>query len=177
MLALVRSSPQGALMDERQVVDLAGVLEDAASDQIDRAVSKSIDLGFETSMAKLDGSPWMLREMVANLIENAINYTQLGGNVTARCGSSAERSVFVEVEDNGPGITPSERERIFDRFYQVRAGGKEGSGLGLSIVKEVAERHGAEISVGAGANGIGTRIRVSFPALPAVQHRQPGLVS
>ena len=168
MLALARSSSEGALISDRHPVDLAGLLEDAASDLLDAAVAKDIDLGFETGPAMVEGSRWMLREMVANLIENAITYTPTGGRVTARCGVDVAGAACVEVEDSGPGIPPEERERIFERFYRLGGSGGGGTGLGLAIVKGVAERHSATISVLAGADGCGTRFRVVFPPRSSV---------
>ena len=162
MLALARSSSEGALISDRHPVDLAGLLEEAASDLLDTALAKEIDLGFETAPLSVDGSHWMLREMLANLIENAILYTPRGGRVTARCGTAAG-GPFVEVEDDGPGIPPDQRSRVFERFYRGGGQAAEGTGLGLAIVKEVAERHAATIALETGADGSGTRIRVVFP--------------
>ncbi len=82
MLALARSSSEGALISDHRPVELAGLLEAAASDLLDEALAKRIDLGFETAPATVDGSRWMLREMIANLVENAITYTPAGGRVT-----------------------------------------------------------------------------------------------
>ncbi|MBS0349256.1 MAG: sensor histidine kinase [Proteobacteria bacterium] len=168
MLALARSSSEGALISEHRPVDLAALLEDAASDLLDDALAKQIDLGFETAPATVQGSRWMLREMLANLIENAIAYTPEGGQVTVRCGRNAEAGVFVEVEDDGPGIPESERSRVFERFYRGAASGAPGTGLGLAIVKEVADRHSAEVCIASGSEGVGTCIRVVFPELPGV---------
>ena len=95
---------------------------------------------------------------------NAIAYTPAGGRVTARCGCRDSGAPFVEVDDDGPGIPPAERERIFERFYRVGGSGGGGTGLGLAIVKEMAERHRAEVFVDSGADGRGTRFRVVFPA-------------
>lgn len=169
MLALARSSSQGAMISDHRPVDLACLLEDAASDLLDAALAKGIDLGFETAPVTVEGSRWMLREMVANLIENAIAYTPASGRVTARCGIGEAGEAFVEVEDDGPGIPPDERERIFERFYRIGSaggGGVEGTGLGLAIVREVAERHAASVVVGDGADGRGARFRIDFPPQP-----------
>lgn len=168
MLALARSSSEGALISEHRPVDLAALLEDAASDLLDDALAKQIDLGFETAPATVQGSRWMLREMLANLIENAIAYTPEGGQVTVRCGRNAEAGLFVEVEDDGPGIPESERSRVFERFYRGAASDAPGTGLGLAIVKEVADRHSAEVRIASGSEGVGTCVRVVFPEPPGV---------
>jgi two-component system sensor histidine kinase TctE len=164
MLALARSSSEGALISDHHPVALAELLEEGVSDQLDAALAKGIDLGCETSPVTVEGSRWMLREMLANLVENAINYTPAGGKVTARCGDSADDGPFVEVEDDGPGIPESERNRVFERFYRIADSLGPGTGLGLAIVKEVADRHAAEVLVGTGEHGAGTRVRVCFPA-------------
>ena len=163
MLALARSSSEGALISDHRPVALAGLLEEAASELLDGALAKGIDLGFETAPATVEGSRWMLREMIANLVDNAIAYTPDGGRVTVRCGCDNAGSAFVEVEDNGPGIPEAERGRIFERFYRVAGRGGEGTGLGLAIVREVAERHAARVEVEAGAEGRGSCFRVVFP--------------
>lgn len=162
MLALARSSSEGALISDHRPVELASLLEEAASDLLDGAVAKGIDLGFEADPVRVDGSRWMLREMLANLIDNAIHYTPAEGRVTVRCGHTEEGHVFVEVEDDGPGIPEEERSKVFERFYRVPGSAGAGTGLGLAIVREVADRHGAEVSIGSGADGCGARIRVSF---------------
>ena len=119
MLALARSSPEADLGHEFQPVDLAQLCEAAASDFLDAALARNIDLGFETVPTLVSGSPWLLRELLANLLDNAITYTQTGGHITARCGSNADGVAFLEVEDNGPGIPPELRDKIFDRFFRA----------------------------------------------------------
>lgn len=164
LLALARSGPDADVTPEKRLVDLGRLLEASASGWFDQALAKEVDLGFETARVMVNGSEWLLRELLANLIDNALNYTPAGGRVTARDGLDGTGRPYVEVEDNGPGIPPAERERIFDRFYRAEGSTGQGTGLGLAIVKEVAERHGAEIAVHpANAEG-GTRFRVTFVA-------------
>ena len=107
------------------------------------------------------GSYWQLREMLSNLVDNAIRYTPAGGRITVRCGARAERG-FVEVEDSGAGIVPSERRRVFERFYRSPTAAAEGSGLGLAIVREIAALHDAEVQVLDTPAGRGTIVRVVF---------------
>jgi two-component system sensor histidine kinase TctE len=106
----------------------------------------------------------MLRELLANLIDNALRYTAAGGRVTVRCGRGGDGRAYLEVEDNGPGIPEASRERVLDRFVRLDEQAAEGSGLGLSIVKEVAVRHGAELSLRDAAEQRGLVVRVDFPA-------------
>jgi two-component system sensor histidine kinase TctE len=103
----------------------------------------------------------LVRELLSNLLDNAIRYTQPGGQVTVRV-AIADSAVTLSVEDNGPGIPPAERERVFERFHRVLGNGGEGCGLGLSIVREIAQSHGAETRLAAGKNGNGTVVTVSF---------------
>ena len=129
-----------------------------------RALARSIDLGYdgEEGAAWIEGDAFGVRDMLGNLLDNAIRYTQRGGQVTVRVTGST-RSVELSVEDNGPGIPESERERVFERFYRVLGNGTEGCGLGLAIVREIALSHGAEVTLAAGAGGRGTVVRVAFP--------------
>lgn len=103
-----------------------------------------------------------MREALANLAQNAIDYAPRGGHVTLRTGVRQGRS-FLEVEDDGPGIPAAERDRVFERFYRVPGTGGTGSGLGLAIVREIAGAHGATIAIGAGADGAGCKVELLFP--------------
>jgi two-component system sensor histidine kinase TctE len=163
MLALARSSPEAAAATEPHGVDLASLLEDCASDYLDAALAQGVELNFEPNPARVQGTPWLLRELLANLVDNAIAYSPAGGQVSVRCGQTLD-GPWLEVEDEGPGIPAADRERVFERFYRAPGAQPEGSGLGLAIVRAVAQRHGARIRVGEGAQGRGARIRVEFPA-------------
>jgi two-component system sensor histidine kinase TctE len=110
----------------------------------------------------IKGDPHALHELTCNLVENAIRYTQPGGKVTVQV--VVDYTVNLVVEDNGPGIPVEEREKVFERFYRVLGTGVSGSGLGLSIVSEIAAAHDAEISIDAGPGGVGTLVTVRFPA-------------
>ena len=104
--------------------------------------------------------------MLSNLLDNAIRYTQTGGQVTVRVGTT-EAGVQLCVEDNGPGIPVEERERVFERFHRLLGNGADGCGLGLAIVREIAQGHGARVRLEPGAGG-GTRVTVEFrPSPPA----------
>jgi len=104
-----------------------------------------------------------LQMLLRNLVENALRYTPAPGAVEISCGVEAGRS-YLRVADTGPGIAKDMHERVFERF--VRLGGKQlpGSGLGLSIVRRIAERHGAAIVLGAGLQGRGLAVTLVFPA-------------
>lgn len=163
LLALARSGPDANISHEHHPVDLGQLLEKNASAWFDDALARNIDLGFEPESTLVEGSEWLLRELVSNLIDNALRYTPSGGQVTARSGIDKNNNPFVEVEDNGPGIPEIERNRVFGRFYRVDGAQGAGTGLGLSIVKEVADRHNAAISLSDANSAGGTRVRVVFP--------------
>lgn len=171
MLVLARSARDADLFHEFQPTDLAALLEEAASHFLDAALAKDIDLGFEPATAVVPGSAWLLRELLANLLDNAIVYAPVAGHVTARCGTQVSGEVILEVEDDGPVIAPEVRERIFERFVRGADTGTPGTGLGLAIVAEIAKRHGAEVRLIQNySTGIGKRFQVVFPT-PRRGHR------
>jgi len=164
LLTLARAEPGEAASG--QPVNLHEIISRDLRDWVQRAVAKNIDLGFELQDAWTLGEPLLLRELVANLLDNALAYTESGGSVTVRTGVRDGESLL-EVEDNGPGIPEPEREKVFERFYRIAATGGEGCGLGLSIVSEIAERHSASVALSVPAEGRGTLVRAVFPRLAA----------
>jgi two-component system sensor histidine kinase TctE len=148
---------------ERQTeVDLAEVVTRVLEESAAAAQAKSIDLGFEQRGAALvRGTPSMLHELVANLVDNAIRYTPRGGVVTASVDGGGER-VALRVEDNGPGIAPEQRERVFERFYRLHDDGGGGSGLGLPIVREIAAASRASVELSGAPYGTGLVVSVVF---------------
>jgi two-component system sensor histidine kinase TctE len=119
---------------------------------------------------EIDGNAVMLRELLSNLIDNALRYTPAGGSVTVRVRGEAAQALL-EVEDTGPGIAPAERGHVFERFYRILGNSAPGSGLGLAIVREIAQQHGAEVDIftnprSSGAKTPGCLLRLSFPAPP-----------
>jgi len=106
-----------------------------------------------------------LPELLDNLIDNALRYTPVGGRVTVATGCEGNVP-YLSVTDTGPGIPPSERSKVLERFYRIAGTPGEGSGLGLAIVREVVERHGAELKIDAYNNNGGTCVRVTFPEPP-----------
>lgn len=161
MLALARTGSGAAQAAEQAPVDLEAVLQAAAAEQLDRAVAAGVDLVLETTPASVPGQGWMLQELAANLVDNALGHAPGGSCVVLRCGQTAG-GAFLEVEDQGPGIAPADRERVFERFVRLAPGGRSGSGLGLAIVREVAQRHGGTVQVLDAAGGRGARLRVEF---------------
>lgn len=142
-------------------LDLAALARDTVGDWVPQALSRDIDVAFEAPEDMplvVNGNPVLLREALSNLIDNALRYTPRGGAVTVRLAREDD-TVVLDVTDTGPGVPPAERELVFERFYRVLGTQVDGSGLGLSIVREIAEQHGATISVGvnpAMASAVGT---------------------
>lgn len=153
-------------------VDLTALAKQQTQEWVGEALLRRLDLGFETLDQRIliKGNPTLLAELIKNLLDNAMQYTPQGGKVTVRLRQSSRtdstQQVDLEVEDTGPGIPLTERKRVFDRFYRMLGNTNNGSGLGLAIVDEIAQQHGASISIQDPVNSpIGTRIIVSFPAL------------
>ena len=166
LLSLARAEPGAARTQAMQTLDLDVLLRDTTTEWVPRAIARNIDLGFEASAdgggsARVEADALLLREMLGNLLDNAIRYTQPGGRVTVRVSVDAH-DVLLSVEDNGPGIPLEERERVFERFHRVLGTGVEGCGLGLAIVREIAAGHNAEVRLTAGAHGAGTLVVLRF---------------
>ncbi len=136
-----------------QEVRLARLATETVRDFVPRALDKQIDLGYEgpepsASALRVSGHAVLLRELIRNLVDNALQYTPAGGTVTVRIVEDPFGQVVVlQVEDNGPGIAANEREQVFQPFYRALGTNVDGSGLGLAIVREIANQHGAEITL------------------------------
>jgi two-component system sensor histidine kinase TctE len=163
LLSLARAEATTESSDAFRQLDLEELAPAVTRDWVERAMAKGIEIGFEGADRPLPviGSAFLLRELLNNLIDNAIKYTPEGGQVMVRL--FLDREIRLEVEDSGIGIPVAERGRVFERFYRVLESGTDGSGLGLAIVQEIAELHRAKIQVSAGSSGVGTRVAVSFP--------------
>ena len=164
LLSLARAEPGAGRSQALQALNLGDLARDTTTEWVPRAIERNIDLGFDgvPAAAVIEGDALLLREMLGNLLDNAIRYTQFGGQVTVRVVTERDH-VELSVEDNGPGIPPAERERVFERFHRVLGSGAEGCGLGLAIVREIAQSHNAEARLGPGAGGKGTLVTIAFP--------------
>jgi two-component system sensor histidine kinase TctE len=163
LLSLARAEPDAGRASVTEPIDLIELARQSTTDWVPRALARNIDLGFEgpPGEARIEGDPFLVREMLNNLLDNAVRYTQPEGHITVRV-NTAERQITLSVEDDGPGVPEAERERVFERFYRVLGNGAEGCGLGLAIVREVAQRHRAEVSLSARDDGTGTIVRIAF---------------
>ncbi len=176
LLAMARAESREQTL-QRQQVDLAELVRDTVRDFVPKALDKRIDLGYEgpgsDASAHARAQPVLVRELVRNLVDNALQYTPSGGSVTARVMPDPFGQVIVvQVEDSGPGVSVAERELIFRPFYRALGTGVDGTGLGLAIVHEIAQQHDAEVTVSdahprTGSNAPGALFTVRFPVRPA----------
>ena len=151
----------------RRPVSLGRLVEATVVRWNREAERRQIDLGASVQAESvIDGDPLQLEVLLNNLVENALRYTQRTGKVDV-LAATVDGCPAIQVIDNGPGVEAAERSRIFDRFYRSPAAmacSEDGSGLGLSIVKAIADRHGASVSSHAGPGGSGLEVRITFPS-------------
>ncbi len=157
LLAMARAENQQHA-SQQQVIDLSVLAMETVRDFVPRALEQRIDLGYEGPELAAEsrhaqgplvlGHPLLLRELIRNLVDNALQYTPVGGAVTVRVLDDPFGQVVVlQVEDSGPGIPVAEREQVFQPFYRALGTNVDGSGLGLAIVREIAQQHGAEVTL------------------------------
>ncbi|HLP98793.1 MAG TPA: sensor histidine kinase [Sideroxyarcus sp.] len=167
LLMLARNEPGGQGISVFAALDLNQLARERTMHCVPEALAKNIDLGFEgCPPALVRGDADSLGEMLGNLIDNAIRYTQPGGHITVSVRQE-ERDVLLQVEDNGPGIDKKHHALVFERFYRVLGNSQSGSGLGLAIVAEIAKRHGAELSLTSIPDIKGARFSIRFPSAAA----------
>ncbi len=159
LLALSRADSSSMHAQPMQQVDLKHLCEAILESHLDAATDKRIDLGLDAQAALTMGHAWLLRELLANLVDNAVKYTPSCGTVTLRCGMRPA-GAFLEVEDDGPGIAPAERQNVLERFYRVQGTQVEGNGLGLAIAAEIARVHHSRLALESGAHGRGLKVSV-----------------
>jgi len=166
LLALARLDPEQKLPDAQRV-DMAAVAEAVGAELAPLALAKeqTLELHVEPELPVVPGNADLISILLANLVDNAIRYTQRGGriDVELRCHHSG---VELSVSDNGPGIPKAQREAVFERFYRIAGQEQPGSGLGLAIVGRVVELHDAGISIGDGAAGSGVAVTVFLHGYP-----------
>jgi two-component system sensor histidine kinase TctE len=150
LLALARAENQTPEARPLEPLDLSDLARNVVQEWVQASFNQQIDLGFEQPghPVMVLGNPTMLRELLSNLIDNALHYTPSDGSVTVRVRADEENQrAMLEVEDTGPGIPPSERSHVFERFYRILGSNVEGSGLGLAIVREIAQQHDADVDI------------------------------
>lgn len=148
------------------VVDLAETMRRTVADCFADAEERRIALRFDgPERLPVCGDQERLQILMRNLLDNAIRYTPERGWVAITVLAQPASAVLV-LEDSGPGIPESERERVFERFYRGHTAGQTGSGLGLAIVRNIAHLHRARIELGASRLG-GLKVAVEFTLLPS----------
>lgn len=158
LLAMARAEDKESARRPPQEVNLARLARETVRDFVPKAMDKHIDLGYEgpddgdalpmPEDVRLMGQPLLVRELVRNLTDNALQYTPAGGSVTVRVMADPFGQVVVlQVEDTGPGIPEAERALVLQPFYRALGTEVDGSGLGLAIVNEIVQQHGAEMTI------------------------------
>jgi len=165
LLTLARLEPDEAV--RREAVDLRALVANVVADLAPAAIARDVDLQLAPgATVQVAGSPALLAIMARNLIDNAIRYTARHSAVKVAVTPTGDGAEF-SVLDQGPGIAAEEIGRVWDRFYRVLGSGETGSGLGLSIVRRIAELHDAQVSLAARAGSSGLQVRVQIPGRPA----------
>jgi two-component system, OmpR family, sensor kinase len=198
LLALARQQPRAD--SPRLPVRLDDLAREVVAELVPLADAGHIDLGVVAAQpASVQGDADALRTLLRNLVDNAVRYSPAGGRVDVTveaapvaaatdsavrapagaagaatgAAAGAARGARLMVTDDGPGIAPEERSRVFDRFYRRPGTEPPGSGLGLAIVKAIATAHGATVLLADGPSGKGLAVSVLFPA-GAAAHKPDG---
>jgi len=166
LLSLARQEPRADIARRRLRFD--DLARDVVAEMVPLADARKIDLGISASQpAYVLGDPEALRTLVRNLVDNAVRYTPIGGRIDVSVQDAdapgTSHGALLRVIDTGPGIPPEERKRVFDRFYRTPGTSPPGSGLGMAIVKTIADAHGAAIVLDTDPNTHGLSVTVSFP--------------
>jgi two-component system sensor histidine kinase TctE len=163
LLSLARNQQDATHNMVMNPVNLNQIAQEITTDMVPTAIKKGLDLGFEadTQSMMILGDSKRLKEMLYNLVDNAVLYTPAGGKVTVKIQREAGE-IVLSVIDNGPGIPKDEREKVFERFHRIMGSGHEGSGLGLAIVMEIVQLHQANIEISDEPLKKGLNIQVSF---------------
>lgn len=160
LLALSRAEP-GSKPEEVEF-DLAALIREEANAWLPQAFRRGIEMRFALAAAPLMGSPHAFREMLANVVDNAIRYGRSGGVILVSCGVAGGEAIL-RVDDDGPGIPAEERLRVFERFYRGRTASVDGCGLGLSIVAALAHQQGGAVRLDVAPELGGLRVEIRLP--------------
>jgi two-component system sensor histidine kinase TctE len=165
LLTLARA---GTYVRSKQAdVDLVALAIDAIADHLPAANARLQDLGFEgpatPGAVSVHGDRVLLRELLSNLVDNALRYTPEGGVITVEVRRDRAGRPVLAVRDTGPGVPDDERARVFEPFYRGRDAVASGTGLGLAIVRTIADAHGAIVTLERNPDGTGLCVAASFP--------------
>jgi two-component system OmpR family sensor kinase len=165
LLSLARQEPRAEPTRKRLLLD--ELVRDVVAEMVPLADARRIDLGMSASRpTAVVGDAEALRTLVRNLVDNAVRYTPETGRVDVsveQTAGVAGDAALLKVCDTGPGIAAHEHNRVFDRFYRPPGSSSPGSGLGMAIVKTIADAHGAKVMLDPGADGHGLAVTVEFP--------------
>ncbi|MDL2407583.1 ATP-binding protein [Rhizobium calliandrae] len=164
LIVLARVDPQSRAIDLDQSVDLGRLAADVLGEHAPKALKRDVDIALDAPNEPINvvGDPLLLKEIIANLVDNAIAHSPERGCVTVRVMQDTTTGI-IAVDDEGPGIPKEERSRVFQRFYQIaRSDAKPGSGLGLAIARRIADLHDGLITLGETASGHGLSARLSL---------------
>ncbi|HJU08756.1 MAG TPA: sensor histidine kinase N-terminal domain-containing protein [Rhodanobacteraceae bacterium] len=170
LLALARAQAPDEALGAARKLDLAELVRDEVAARVPQALSQHADLGYSGPAhgVRVLGDAALLRELLGNLVDNALRYGRRDGVVTVSLQGSGDSEALLTVSDDGPGVPEHLWPRLGERFFRVDGDRRDGSGLGLAIVREIAERHGATVDFGASAEGRGLRVDVRFPAMASI---------
>lgn len=177
LLSLARNEPGALDTVQLQPLDLNAFALEVSMDWVPHAIKRNIDLGFEgvEQPLMIAADQDRLRELINNLVDNAIRYSQERGRVTVRASREADGQCKLAISDDGQRIPVQERARIFERFHRLLGTHEDGSGLGLAIVSEIASLHGARITLEEDLDGVGNTFSVFFRPLEAEDAAVSGL--
>lgn len=162
MLDLAKVGPDTNKMPDLKSLNLTETVQEVTKSWFSHALGKKIDIGYEGPDEEIiiNGDKFLMKILLDNILDNALRYSPQGSTVTTKLEKNG--NIVLSVEDNGPGIPEREREQVFQRFYRILGSGVEGSGLGLSIVKEIANTHNAKVIISEPAGNRGARVEIIF---------------
>lgn len=138
------------------------MVRDCCSDWVPKALERGIELEFDAPLeaVRINGNEILLRELISNLLDNAVTYGKSGGHIDVKINIGSD--IRLTIENDGPSINPTEITKIFERFYRIPGSPGEGCGLGLAIVKEIANQHRAQASIHNLLQPEGVRVEILF---------------
>jgi two-component system, OmpR family, sensor histidine kinase TctE len=164
LLTLARADEDALVRSPAERLSLVTKAKQVLALRAQSAAARNIELQLEVEQDEMyvEANELLIDEIFGNVIDNAIRYGPAGGVVIARLSRDGASAV-VDIEDDGPGIPPTERQKVFERFYRIaRADGPDGSGLGLSIVRVLLDRMSGSVELGEGKRLGGLRVTMRF---------------
>ena len=164
LLILAAAEQNQANAHGGKLIKVAEVVKQVVVDMALLAQQKDLDLGIDAvdDSLLLRANPYLLRELIANVVDNAIQHIPAGGMITLSLTKENENALLTVV-DNGPGIAPAYRDKVFERFYRIDETKSHSSGLGLSIAKSICDAFSATITLNAPPQGSGLQVEIRWP--------------